>query len=109
MDLAVISTEYPSSNDCCLQFLSRLSIPLDASVIFDGLISNVPTSVLSFDDSSRNQEVFVEKWQEKVTILGIDEYGFLKVRKSSTGATVTLHADVHSFDVRNGIIREKPI
>ena len=60
-------------------------------------------------DSPRNQEVFVEKWQEKVTIIGIDDYGFLKVRKSSTGETLTLHADVHSFDVRNGIIREKAL
>jgi len=57
----------------------------------------------------QNQEVFVEKWKEKVTIVGIDEYGFLKVRKSSTGDVLTLHADVHSFDVRNGVIYEKPI
>jgi hypothetical protein len=57
----------------------------------------------------RNKEVFVDKWQEKVTIIGIDEYGFLKVRKSSTGEIVTLHTDVHSFDVRQGIIREKAI
>jgi hypothetical protein len=54
-------------------------------------------------------EVFVDKWQEKVTILGIDEYGFLKVRKSSNGEIVILHTDVHSFDVRQNIIREKAI
>ena len=64
---------------------------------------------VSNDGFSRNQEVFVEKWKEKVTIVGIDEYGFLKVRKSSTGDVLTLHADVHSFDVRNGVIYEKPI
>lgn len=57
----------------------------------------------------RNKDVFVDKWQEKVTIVGIDEYGFLKVRKSSTGDIVTLHTDVHSFDVRQSIIREKAI
>lgn len=55
----------------------------------------------------RNKEVFVNLWQEKVTILGIDEYGFLKVRKSSDGQVMTLQADAHSFDVRNGIIHEK--
>lgn len=55
----------------------------------------------------RNSEVFVEMWQEKVIIVGIDDYGFLKVRKLSDGNTVTLHADVHSFDVRQGIIHEK--
>lgn len=55
----------------------------------------------------RNKEVYVDKWQEKVIIVGIDEYGFLKVRKSSTGEIVTLHTDAHSFDVRQGIIREK--
>jgi len=55
----------------------------------------------------RNQEVFVDKWQEKVIIVGIDEYGFLKVRKSSDGEVVILHTDVHSFDVRQSIIREK--
>ncbi len=57
----------------------------------------------------RNKEVFVDAWQEKVTIIGIDEYGFLKVRKSSDGQVLTLHTDVHSFDVRQGIIREKAI
>ncbi len=57
----------------------------------------------------RNKEVFVDKWQEKVIIIGIDEYGFLKVRKSSNGEVVTLHTDVHSFDVRQSIIREKAI
>ncbi len=39
--------------------------------------------------------------------MGIDEYGFLKVRKSSDGEVVILHTDVHSFDVRQSIIREK--
>lgn len=53
--------------------------------------------------------MFVDKWQEKVTIVGIDEYGFLKVRKSSDGTVLTLHTDVHSFDVRQGIIREKAL
>ena len=57
----------------------------------------------------RNKEVFVDKWQEKVTIIGIDEYGFLRVRKSSNGEIVTLHTDAHSFDVRQSIIREKAI
>ncbi|CAF1370591.1 unnamed protein product [Adineta ricciae] len=57
----------------------------------------------------QNQEVFVDKWQEKVTIIGIDEYGFLRVRKSSNGETLTLHTDAHSFDVRQNIIREKAI
>jgi hypothetical protein len=57
----------------------------------------------------RNKEVFVDKWQEKVIIIGIDEYGFLKVRKSSNGEVVTLHTDAHSFDVRQSIIREKAI
>ena len=55
----------------------------------------------------RNKDVFVDIWQEKVTIIGIDEYGFLKVRKSSDGHVVSLQADAHSFDVRNGIIHEK--
>ncbi|UJR37876.1 hypothetical protein I4U23_030566 [Adineta vaga] len=55
----------------------------------------------------QNKDVFVDKWQEKVTIIGIDEYGFLKVRKSSNNEIVTLHTDVHSFDVRQSIIREK--
>jgi len=57
----------------------------------------------------RNQEVFVDIWQEKVIIIGIDEYGFLKVRKSSDGQVVTLNTDAHSFDVRQSIIREKAI
>ena len=51
----------------------------------------------------------MDKWQEKVTIIGIDEYGFLRVRKSSNGETLTLHTDAHSFDVRQNIIREKAI
>ena len=53
--------------------------------------------------------MFVDAWQERVTIIGIDEYGFLKVRKSSTGQVLTLHTDVHSFDVQQSIIREKAI
>ncbi len=57
----------------------------------------------------RNKEVFVDKWQEKVTIIGIDEYGFLKVRKSSDGQVLTLHTDAHSFDVRQSIISEKTV
>ncbi|CAF3111651.1 unnamed protein product [Rotaria sp. Silwood2] len=57
----------------------------------------------------QNKEVFVDKWQEKVIIVGIDEYGFLKVRKSSDGKIVTLHTDAHSFDVHQSIIREKAI
>lgn len=56
----------------------------------------------------RNKEVFVDIWQEKVIIIGIDDYGFLKVRKSN-GEIVTLHTDAHSFDVRQSIIREKAI
>ncbi|CAF0800403.1 unnamed protein product [Rotaria sordida] len=55
----------------------------------------------------QNKEVFVDKWQEKVIIVGIDEYGFLKVRKLSDNKIVTLHTDAHSFDVRESIIREK--
>ncbi|CAF2160185.1 unnamed protein product [Rotaria magnacalcarata] len=55
----------------------------------------------------QNKEVFVDKWQETVIIVGIDDYGFLKVRKSSNGEIVTLHTDAHSFDVRQSIIREK--
>ncbi|CAF1409658.1 unnamed protein product [Adineta steineri] len=57
----------------------------------------------------QNKDVFVDKWQEKVTIVGIDPYGFLRVRKSSNGEIVTLHTDVHSFDIRQSIIREKAI
>jgi hypothetical protein len=64
---------------------------------------------LSLSCLYRNKEVFVDIWQEKVTIIGIDEYGFLKVRKSSDGQVVTLHTDAHSFDVQRGIIREKAI
>lgn len=63
----------------------------------------------SLSSVDRNQDVFVDKWQEKVTIIGIDEYGFLRVRKSSTGEVLTLHTDAHSFDVRHGIIREKAL
>jgi hypothetical protein len=57
----------------------------------------------------RDAIVFVETLKEKVTIVGIDEYGFLRVRKSSNGEIITLQADVHSFDVRNGIIHEKAL
>lgn len=57
----------------------------------------------------RDKEVFVDLWREKVKIIGIDDFGFLKVKKSSNGDIVTLQADAHSFDVLQGIIREKAI
>lgn len=80
---------------------------MDASVRYDEKHLSLRLCKLSSLLVYRNKDVFVDIWQEKVTIIGIDEYGFLKVRKSSNGQVVSLQADAHSFDVRNGIIHEK--
>lgn len=42
----------------------------------------------------------------QVTILGIDEFGFLKVREAS-GKVFTVHPDGNSFDMMEGLIAPK--
>lgn len=41
-----------------------------------------------------------------VTIIGIDEYGFLKV-KSKDGSTTSVQPDGNSFDMLKGLIAPK--
>uniref|UniRef100_A0A182PH05 BPL/LPL catalytic domain-containing protein n=1 Tax=Anopheles epiroticus TaxID=199890 RepID=A0A182PH05_9DIPT len=41
------------------------------------------------------------------TIVGIDEYGFLLVKKQPSGETVTVHPDGNSFDMMQGLIVPK--
>jgi len=56
-----------------------------------------------------NQEVTVASSGEKVTILGLDEYGFLNVKAAGTGRTFTLHPDGNSFDMMANLIEGKEI
>uniref|UniRef100_A0AAG5CRV5 BPL/LPL catalytic domain-containing protein n=1 Tax=Anopheles atroparvus TaxID=41427 RepID=A0AAG5CRV5_ANOAO len=41
------------------------------------------------------------------TIVGIDDYGFLLVKKQPSGETVTVHPDGNSFDMMQGLIIPK--
>ena len=43
---------------------------------------------------------------KQVVILGIDEFGFLKV-KDSKGQTFAVHPDGNSFDMMEGLIAPK--
>ena len=43
---------------------------------------------------------------EPVTITGIDEYGYLRVR-TTTGDTLTVQPDGNTFDIMKGLIRMK--
>uniref|UniRef100_A0A182FRS5 Biotin protein ligase C-terminal domain-containing protein n=1 Tax=Anopheles albimanus TaxID=7167 RepID=A0A182FRS5_ANOAL len=41
------------------------------------------------------------------TVVGIDEYGFLLVKKQPSGETVSVHPDGNSFDMMQGLIIPK--
>lgn len=41
------------------------------------------------------------------TVLGIDDYGFLKVQKNAKEDPISLHPDGNSFDIFRGLIIPK--
>ena len=45
---------------------------------------------------------------EEVTILGIDDYGYLRVRTNKTRELLSLHPDGNTFDIMKGLIATKP-
>ena len=45
---------------------------------------------------------------EEVTILGIDDYGYLRVRTNKTRELLSLQPDGNTFDIMKGLIATKP-
>lgn len=45
---------------------------------------------------------------EEVTILGIDDYGYLRVRTNKTRELLSLQHDGNTFDIMKGLIATKP-
>ena len=41
------------------------------------------------------------------TIVGIDEFGFLRARRHDNGDVLSLHPDGNSFDIMKGLIAPK--
>ena len=51
----------------------------------------------------RDQSVHVEFWNEEVQVIGIDDYGYLKVRRKN-GKIHTLQPDGNRFDMMRNLI-----
>ena len=47
--------------------------------------------------------------EEEVTILGIDDYGYLRVRTNKTQELLSLQPDGNTFDIMKGLIATKPV
>ena len=60
-----------------------------------------------FSVSSGSVVRLASRDNEEVTILGIDDYGYLRVRTNKTKELLSLHPDGNTFDLMKGLIATK--
>ena len=64
-------------------------------------------SNIFFCSSSGSVVRLASRDNEEVTILGIDDYGYLRVRTNKTQELLSLHPDGNTFDIMKGLIATK--
>jgi hypothetical protein len=72
-----------------------------------GYISNnykmINSNLINFNLYIRNQKIKVDYWNEEVEIIGIDEFGFLKVKKRDNTEHL-LQPDGNRYDMMHNLI-----
>jgi len=106
---------------CLNQFLPTGSKPLTPEQVIAVTLTRLEQLIDEFQSKGANavlplyykywlhsdQEVTIAGNAEKVTIQGVDEFGFLVVKAKDSGRIITLHPDGNSFDMMANLIEGK--
>lgn len=108
MEVSIIFMICTTNTGCIRKYLWFIDFIIKINHLFKSLYFELLSTNVNIR-YFRNAEITVvqpDGSSQEVTIIGIDEYGFLLV-KGKRGKAFTVHPDGNSFDILNGLIAPK--